>query len=212
MKGYRPRDELIYVMFTEVGQQTVRFAMREDRTVFLMTFADGHVAGADTEEEQKAQLRRRFENSGWECLQILAALDSAQEFYFDRVSQVRMESQPGLWSKGRVTLLGDAASCVSLLAGQGSSLAMTAAYILAGELNRARDNYGQAFARYQQWFGPVVLKKQRSALRLAASFAPKSKLTLMLRNELFNLMSIGWLANLAVGRDLADHLDLPAYS
>jgi len=212
VEGYRPRDELVYVMFTEVGQQTVRFAMREDRTTFLLTFEDGTVGGADTPEEQKALVRKRFGNSGWECGKILAALDSAKDFYFDRVSQIRMESRPGLWTNGRVILLGDAASCVSLLAGQGSSLAMTAAYILAGELNRAGGDYARAFARYQERFGPFVLKKQKAALRFAGSFAPKSKLSLVLRNQLFKLMGIHWIADLAVGRDLADHIALPEYS
>ncbi len=212
IEGYRPRDELIYVMFTEVGQQTVRFAMRDDRTLFLLTFEDGNVADADTFETQKALLRKRFGHSGWECPQILAALDSAKEFYFDRVSQIRMESRPGQWTNGRVILLGDAASCVSLLAGQGSSLAMTAAYILAGELNRARGDFAQAFVRYQELFGPFVLRKQKAALRFAGSFAPKSRLTLVLRNQVFKLMGMSWLADLAVGRDLADHITLPEYS
>ena len=58
---------------------------------------------------------------------------------------------------GRVTLVGDAAFCVSLLAGQGSALAMVAAYILAGELHHANGDYTAAFGRYQEIFGPFVL-------------------------------------------------------
>ena len=49
----------------------------------------------------------------------------------------------------RVTLVGDALSCVSFLAGQGCALAMAAAYILASELHRARGDYAEAFRRYQ---------------------------------------------------------------
>jgi 2-polyprenyl-6-methoxyphenol hydroxylase-like FAD-dependent oxidoreductase len=51
------------------------------------------------------------------------------------------------WWSGRVTLLGDAAFCVSLLGGQGSALAMSAACILAGELHRAEGRHQDAFAR-----------------------------------------------------------------
>ena len=40
VEGYRPRDELVYVLYTEVGQQVGRFTMRDDRTLFLFTFAD----------------------------------------------------------------------------------------------------------------------------------------------------------------------------
>lgn len=211
IRGYRPRDEEVYVMHTQVGRQVARFAMRDDRTMFLITFRDDDPGGTGDVQSQKALLRKRFEGSGSECAQILATLDSADDFYFDRVSQIRMDPHQGLWTRGRVTLIGDAASCVSLLAGQGTALAMVAAYILAGELSRCGGDYAAAFRRYQELFGPFVLAKQKAALRFASSFAPKSKLSLLLRNQLFNLMAIRWIANLAVGRDLADHITLPAY-
>jgi len=126
VEGYRPRDELIYVMYTEVRQQVARFAMRGDRTMFLFTFADAEADSTDTKtiRGQKALLRERFGASGWECPQILDALKSCNDLYFDRVSQIRMDAEDGLWTRGRVALIGDAAFCVSLLAGQGSALAM----------------------------------------------------------------------------------------
>jgi 2-polyprenyl-6-methoxyphenol hydroxylase-like FAD-dependent oxidoreductase len=204
IKGYRPRDELVYVMYTRVGQQVVRFAMRDDRTMFLLTFADKDCTRADTIEAQKTALRERFETSGWECPEILKALDSCNDLYFDRVSQIQMEPQQGMWTRGRVTLVGDAASCVSLLAGQGSALAMVGAYILAGELQRSRGDYAAAFGRF-------VLKKQKAALRFAGTFAPRSSFALFLRNQLFSLMAIPWIADLAAGRDLADSIALPDY-
>ncbi len=46
VEGYSPRDELVYVMYTQVGQQVARFAMRDDRTMFLFTFADNDIGGA----------------------------------------------------------------------------------------------------------------------------------------------------------------------
>jgi 2-polyprenyl-6-methoxyphenol hydroxylase-like FAD-dependent oxidoreductase len=199
-------------MYTEVGRQVVRFAMRDDRTMFLFTYADEHVTGADTLEAQKAVLRQRFGASGWECPKILEALDDSDDLYFDRVSQIQMDPQQGEWARGRVTLVGDAASCVSLLAGQGSALAMVAAYILAGELHRADGDYAVAFQRYQDLFGPFVLSKQKAALRFAGTFAPKSAFALFLRNQIFKLMAIPWIANLAVGRDLADSIALPDYN
>jgi len=211
IKAYRPRDELVYVLYTQVGQQVARFAMRDDRTMFLLTFADEDPESPGDVQSQKALLRKRFEGCGWECAEILAALDAADNFYFDRVSQIRMDPNQGLWTRGRVTLIGDAASCVSLLAGQGTALAMVAAYILAGELSRCGDDYAAAFRRYQELLGPFVLAKQKAALRFAGSFAPKSELSLFLRNQLFSLMAIRWIADLAVGRDLADHITLPAY-
>jgi 2-polyprenyl-6-methoxyphenol hydroxylase-like FAD-dependent oxidoreductase len=211
VEGYRPRDELVYVLYTEVGQQVGRFTMRGNRTMFLFTFADRNPADGGDIHSQKALLRRRFGKSGWECPRILDALDGASDLYFDRVSQIRMPKQEGLWTRGRVTLIGDAASCVSLLAGQGTALAMVAAYILAGELHRANGNYSEAFAQYQDLFEPFVRTKQEAALRFAGFFAPKSKLSLFLRNQMMKLLKIPWVADLTIGRDIADKLSLPQY-
>jgi 2-polyprenyl-6-methoxyphenol hydroxylase-like FAD-dependent oxidoreductase len=122
-----------------------------------------------------------------------------------------MDSQQGSWTRGRVTLVGDAASCVSLLAGQGSALAMVGAYILAGELYRAKGAHALAFARYQGLFGPFVLGKQKAAQRFAGVFAPKSNFSLFVRNQIFNLLAVRWITDLAVGRDLAGSIALPNY-
>jgi 2-polyprenyl-6-methoxyphenol hydroxylase-like FAD-dependent oxidoreductase len=161
--------------------------------------------------DQKQVLHKRFGNSGWECPHILDSMDASGGFHFDRVSQIRMPQNEGLWTRGRVSLIGDAASCVSLLAGQGTALAMIAAYILAGELHRSKGDYAQAFQSYQNLFGPFVLGKQNAALRFASSFAPKSKFSLFLRNQIFNLFSHPWIANKVLGMGMTDKIDLPDY-
>ncbi len=214
VSGYTPRDELRYVMHTEVGRQVARFALRDDRTMFLFIFADKTFDRGEAGDlhAQKALLRERFGGSGWECPRILDLLDECRDLYFDRVSQIRIDpSSTGSWSRGRVTLVGDAASCVSLLAGQGSALAMVAAYILAGELHRAQGDYASAFARYQELFGPFVLHKQQAALRFAGAFAPKTKFGLFFRNQVMNLMRIPWITDLVVSRDISDKISLPEY-
>ena len=76
---------------------------------------------------------KRFCRCGWECPRILAAMENVRDIYFDRVSQIRMDR----WTKGRTALIGDAAACVSLVAGEGTGLAMAEAYVLAGELQNA---------------------------------------------------------------------------
>jgi 2-polyprenyl-6-methoxyphenol hydroxylase-like FAD-dependent oxidoreductase len=89
---------------------------------------------------------------------------------------------------------------------------MVAAYVLAGELHLANGDYFKAFGRYQDIFGPFVFSKQKAARRFAGTFAPKSKVALFLRNQIFRLMAIPWIADLAIGRDLADNIRLPNYS
>src|SRR5262249_8575311 len=144
----RPRDDDVYVVYSEPTRMLGRFALHDDRTLFLFVFAAD--VGLDTAAlslaAQKEILHARFGDAKWECAHVLDALDRTQDLYFDRVSQIRMER----WSRGRVVLAGDAAFCVSLTAGQGSALAMTAAYVLAGELANAGGRHEQAFARYEQ--------------------------------------------------------------
>jgi 2-polyprenyl-6-methoxyphenol hydroxylase-like FAD-dependent oxidoreductase len=182
--------------------------------MFLFIFADkspGLEGGSDL-CAQKVLLKKSFANCGWECPQILDLLDETGDLYFDRVSQIRMDpSEQGSWTRGRVALLGDAASCVSLLAGQGTALAMVAAYILAGELHLANGDCARAFARYQKLFGPFVLNKQKAALRFAGAFAPRSKFGLFFSNQVMNLMRINWITDLVVSRDIADKISLPEY-
>jgi 2-polyprenyl-6-methoxyphenol hydroxylase-like FAD-dependent oxidoreductase len=209
--GYAPRDELVYIMHTAVGRQIARFSMRDNRTMFLFTFQDDDPSLPSSLDGQKALLREKFGSMGWETPQILDALDQTSDLYFDRVSQIHMGPAPDSWSRGRVTLLGDAAFAVSLLAGQGTALAMIAAYILAGELHRTGGDYTRAFAQYQQQFGPFVLGKQKAAPRLAGFFAPSSQLALFIRNKAMSLMKFNWIANLAVSRDIRDRIELPEY-
>jgi 2-polyprenyl-6-methoxyphenol hydroxylase-like FAD-dependent oxidoreductase len=133
-------------------------------------------------------------------------MKEARTFYFDRVSQIRMPS----WTRGRVALIGDAAACPSLLAGQGSALAMVEAYVLAAELARAGSDHGEAFARYERKLAPFLLSKQKAAVKLAPAFAPRNGLQLFARNTIMKLMGLPWIAELAMGNSLRDAIELPA--
>lgn len=205
VEGYRPRDELVAVMYTEVGLQVARLAMRDDVTMFLFTFRDDGGAQRDDVAAQQASLRARCVHAGWETPAILERMADARTFYFDRVSQIHMPS----WTRGRVALLGDAAACVSLLAGQGSALAMLEAYVLAAELARANGDHGEAFSRYQGRLASFLLSKQKAAVGLAPAFAPRNRLQLFARNTVMKLMRLPYVAELAIGKSLRDPIELP---
>jgi 2-polyprenyl-6-methoxyphenol hydroxylase-like FAD-dependent oxidoreductase len=206
LEGYRPRDELVAVMYTNVGYQVTRLSLRDDVTMFLFTFLDdGSVADHDAAAQQAA-LRARLAGAGWEIPAILERMGEARTFYCDRVSQIRMPS----WTRGRVALLGDAAACVSLLAGQGSALAMVEAYVLAAALAEARGNHVQAFERYERALMPFLRSKQKAAVRLAPAFAPRGAVQLFLRNSLMKLFNVPLVARLVMGNSLRDAIDLPS--
>jgi 2-polyprenyl-6-methoxyphenol hydroxylase-like FAD-dependent oxidoreductase len=208
-RGYRPRDEDVYVMYGEPGRMLGRVALRDDRTLFLFVFA----ADADTqaalldEPAQKAFLHARYGSDNWECAHILGELDRTRDLYFDRVSQIVMPS----WSRGRVALVGDAAFCISLVAGQGAALAMTAAYVLAGELAKADGRHAEGFGNYEKALRAFVDSKQQAAERFATAFAPRTRWGLFFRNQVIKASAIPGVARLAFGRDIVDTMQLPGY-
>jgi 2-polyprenyl-6-methoxyphenol hydroxylase-like FAD-dependent oxidoreductase len=210
VEGYRPRDELVYVGYGVPGRQIFRFSMRQDKTLFLFVFRDEYLAGVNTtnDEERKSVLTQVFAEVGWECPQILAAMANVGNIYFDRVSQIRLAR----WTKGRTALVGDAAACVSLLAGQGSILAMAEAYVLAGELHNCGGEYDAAFTRYEQRLMPFLKRKQKSAAKFASSFAPKTAMGIAFRNLVTRLMvRLPFVVEQFIGRELRDQVQLPDY-
>ena len=207
--GYPRRDPHAYVSFAAPGRQVSRYALRDDRAVFFFVFASetGFAIAPHDCDAQKNALRRVFGQDKWELPAILRALDGADDLYFDAVSQIHMDS----WTKGRVALVGDACFAPSLLAGQGSALAMAAAYVLAGELKTASGDHRAAFAAYEKMLQPFMARKQRAARSFARSFAPKTEFGIVLRNQITRLMTHPFIAKLVMGGMLSDPLPLPDY-
>ena len=207
VEGYRPRDERTYVSFSAPGKQVARFALRNDRTVFLFVFAMDVPPFAADIRMHKSILHAQFDDAGWECRRILALLDKCDDLYFDRVSQIKIDR----WTRGRVALVGDAAFCPSLLAGQGAALAMVAAYMLAGELGKSAAHPEIGMQRYERMLRPFITEKQTAAARFARSLAPRTHAGLILRNQITRAFAIPSVAKLMLNSIIADRIDLPTY-
>lgn len=206
--NYRPRDEGAYVAYSLPGMQIARYALRDDRTVFFLIFSSKGDAEITTRNEQFEMLNEVLASGKWECQSIRNALGTCTDLYFDRVSQIVMPA----WSKGRVALVGDAAYCPSLLAGQGAALAMAGSYILAGELSQAGDDYSGAFKMYEDRLKSFIGKKQAGAARFGAWFAPQTEFGIFLRNQITRLFAIRFIADKFVKDSIADELTLPSYN
>jgi 2-polyprenyl-6-methoxyphenol hydroxylase-like FAD-dependent oxidoreductase len=123
-------------------------------------------------EAQFAELERRMAGDGWVRPQLLEYMRNAPDFYFDEMSQIKMDR----WSRGRVALVGDAGYCCSPLSGQGTSVALLGAYILAGELKAASHDgtvdYEAGFANYHREFSDYVKRNQWLVVDNIAGGAP----------------------------------------
>ena len=111
--------------------------------------------------QQKALVLEQCAELGWEMPRLFAAMKDSPVFYLGPMAQIHMPS----WSRGRVTLVGDAGYCPSPMSGQGTSLALVGAYVLAEELARNRGDHNVAFARYEARLRPFVDINQALALR-----------------------------------------------
>ena len=133
----------------------------------------------------KALITEVFAVAGWQFPALLRAMEASPDFYFDLTSQVRMER----WSRGRVSLVGDACGCPSPLTGQGTSLALVGAHELARALAETAGDHTTAFSRYEARMRPFIRGNQDQASRVAASFAPRTRRQLWWRNASLKLLT-----------------------
>lgn len=134
-----------------------------------------------TTEEKVTILRKEFSAFVSPVTEILVQAAKEERLFFDEVTQIRID---GSWSKGRIVLTGDAAYCITLLSGQGASMAMTGAYVLAKKLLEADGNYNKAFEEYESDLRPFIERMQRNAVKNAATYLPATKFKLWIRNLL----------------------------
>jgi 2-polyprenyl-6-methoxyphenol hydroxylase-like FAD-dependent oxidoreductase len=120
---------------------------------------------------------RRYARSGWRSAELAREFAKADDVYFDAVSGITMPR----WTEGRITLLGDAASCVSLF-GDGSSLAMVGAETLADALIRSASDAPAALIAYECSHRTRVMPRLQRMGRAGHFMVPRTALGLMLRN------------------------------
>ena len=167
------------VSYAEPGRSVGIRTIHDNRDA--MTFFGFRSAPLDVDHRdtaaQRAILRERFSGMAWEVPRLLQHLDAAPDFYFDSCTQVELER----WSDGRVGLLGDAAFCPSPLSGQGTSLALVGAYVLAGEMAAHRDDPAAAFSEYERRMRPYVEANQKMGRDNARMTNPPSRRGLRLQ-------------------------------
>ena len=131
------------------------------------------------------ELLKQFESFQWKVPEILQSLKQAREVLMDSATQIIMPR----WFNDRVILIGDACQCLTLLAGQGASMAMAGAYLLAQCL-QTEDGYQSAYKSYQKQLAPIIYKKQLQAKKFAKLFIPSTSIGIAKRNIAMKSLSI----------------------
>jgi 2-polyprenyl-6-methoxyphenol hydroxylase-like FAD-dependent oxidoreductase len=151
--------------YSELGRIAAIWSSRGDanaKACFGFAAPSVRIDLRDRDQQQQA-LRTVYAGIGWEVPRLLEMMPAASDWYFDTAAQIDMPR----WSQGRVVLVGDAAYCASPMSGQGTSIALIGAYVLAGELAAASGAYPRAFAEFENPMRPFVEANQALGLRSA---------------------------------------------
>ncbi|WP_326639944.1 FAD-dependent monooxygenase [Streptosporangium sp. NBC_01755] len=191
-----------FCLTDSVNRQLGFYALRDGR---VATFAVHRSADPTIPDDPRVAIQRAYTGLGWVTPRALEQCPPAEEIYYDQVAQIEL---PG-WSTGRVVLLGDAAYAVSLLAGQGASLGISGAFLLADRLAHA-PTVERATAGFERLWRPVVEEKQRNARSMARWFLPSSPTDLRVRRVMLGLTRVpfvmGYVNSILAGKNtrLAD--------
>ena len=184
IENFFGRRDVMFGHFEPDMQATVySISENELATFFAFRSKKRNVHGHQAEMEV---LNEVLGNAGWVVPELLEGTKRAHDFFFDAVAQIQLDT----WYKERVALVGDACQCLTLLAGQGASMALAGAYLFADELHKAEGDYKVAFPSYQRNLQPEINRRQKDARGLAGSFVPRNNFEINLSH--FFLKAAFW--------------------
>jgi 2-polyprenyl-6-methoxyphenol hydroxylase-like FAD-dependent oxidoreductase len=137
------------------------------------------------QSQQKELLKGTFLDEGGEIAKLSNYVDGTGDFYFSSLDQISMDNL----YKDRVVLVGDAGYCPSPASGQGTSMAIVGAYVLAGELLNSNGEYQQAFESYQDLMQDFIIKNQDLAHIVLEEMLPKSQSQLWFQSTFLKVIS-----------------------
>jgi 2-polyprenyl-6-methoxyphenol hydroxylase-like FAD-dependent oxidoreductase len=135
---------------------------------------------------QKQALHQVYGGDGGQVPRLLAEIDAAEDFYFDSISQIVMDS----WTKGRVTLVGDAGYSPGPAVGGGTSIAMVGAYVLAQELAQADRDQQTGLRAYQGRMRELPAKARSIGPTTMSTLIPRTAIQVRLMPQLLRLITL----------------------
>ncbi|MEU6249630.1 FAD-dependent monooxygenase [Glycomyces sp. NPDC047010] len=181
-----------FVLTETLSRQMGFYGLGDDRVAVFTVHRTGDPLPADPREA----VRRAYAGMGDLADRALAQCPEPREVYYDQVAQIDLPQ----WTSGRTVLIGDAAHTVSLIAGQGASLGVAGAYLLAERLQRSATP-AEGVADYERRWRPVATGVQESARdRITEWFLPTSQARLVMRRWGFKALNVPGLDRALAGR------------
>lgn len=171
-----------FVLTDTIDRQMGFYVLRSGR---IAVFAVHRTPDQELPQDARAAIQDRYAGMSWLVPEALDRCPPSEDIYYDQVAQIEMPR----WSKGRVVLIGDACGAVSLIAGQGASLAVGGAYVLAEQL-RLTSSVDRALDFYERLWRPVVEEKQKAGRDAANMFLPTSSSQLWMRRTALRLTGL----------------------
>lgn len=178
--------EADFLSFAEPGHLAEYYALRGDRLAAMHVWRDRDAKALPTEDRWE-MLQRVSATSHPMVRQFLKAGADGEQPIIDSLTMVNLPH----WSKGRFTLLGDSAHCLTLVSGQGAGMALTSGEILAQELAKAPVQ--EALAGHDRRLRPSIARLQQRSRKMAAIFIPETPLAFHTRNIVLRHMPRSWL-------------------
>ncbi|GAA2027520.1 FAD-dependent monooxygenase [Agromyces tropicus] len=166
-----------FVLTDTIDRQAGIYSLRDGRVAAFLAYREDAAGQPPAGEDAPTRLRRVF-GGLWEPIDRL--LDRCPPHpYDDVVAQVVLPR----WHRGSTVLAGDACQAVSLLAGQGASLAIAGAELLTSLIGPCTDAAAieSAMVEYERRWRPVVEEKQAAGRRAAGTFLPPDRWHLLMR-------------------------------
>ncbi|MEU9064377.1 FAD-dependent monooxygenase [Streptomyces sp. NPDC048430] len=166
--SFAAQDSLISA---RTGRAVWVFGLADRAPTALLTYCTKDIAAQFTGNRTE-RLRAVFDDMVHPAVRhVLDALPDTADYLFDSVHQVKMKR----WSTGRVLLTGDAAWCLNLFSGMGTTAALRGGAQLGRVLNEHPEDLDRALAVWEAGLRPLITTHQRMARLKHQWFVPTNR-------------------------------------
>ncbi len=169
--------------YTEPNRQVGAYCSNREGEVVTLFMFKAQDEGVISREKRLPRLKQVFNGMGWLTPQLLNDVVDPDTIFMDTVTQIHMPT----WHQGRVALVGDSCGCMTLISGQGASMAMGGAYVLAQAIQE-QGRYEEAFQHYETMMRPAIEQRQKGARDFAKAFVPGTELGLTAQKVMMKII------------------------